>query len=351
MNIVACDLGYGYVKQVKAEATTDDKAEVKGYDVFPSFLRRVQKNAYGIEEHPDYVETEKGAFLVGSSADSGEELRVRDPDVFLERLPVLLARAAKFWSAEPDVLVLGTPFQEWKRLSEPIVAVGEKFAPKVLCYPQAAAAAVRFSVGKPALVLDIGFNTVDAVPLDANGKVLSDRGVSWDRLGISRPLESLRDEIRSALGITLSPLLLERALARPGKALGTVRLNSDDFADFVRKLLSEYAFDVFTKILDRFGGTFEVLLPVGGGAKLIGKQLKTIGLTKNIRVKIPEKPELANVKGFLLLGLSAAGFEGTVLWPERAKKKNERRGVANASKPSDREVRPESDDSHTGSSV
>ena len=92
--IVACDVGYGHVKQIVAEIM-DGEAHVVSVKTFPSLVKRIEHGVYGISDHPDYVEREGKTFLVGRSADTGEETRVRDSHIFLNKLPVLLARAAK----------------------------------------------------------------------------------------------------------------------------------------------------------------------------------------------------------------------------------------------------------------
>ncbi len=318
MIIEVSDIGYGYVKGTRAKVE-GQIARVENFYSFPSFVRRVQNAAFGIAEHEDYIEYQGNSYLVGKAADELiEETRVRDPDIYLKRLPIFLTRVRKVFPEEPDILILGTPFQEWKRLTEEIVNTGKNYAKEVYCFPQAAGAAVRFVVKKNTLVIDIGFNTVDIVPLDNTGKVLADRGISFDKYGVSRILHSLRNLTKSHIGIgtNISPLLFERILLKPSYAKRVLPVNNEFYEKIVIGLLDEYSQNLFNMILDRFSGMFEQIILVGGGARIIGKSFKRKAIERKIPIKIPPAPELANVMGFLALGLSKAGFRGQIEWPE-----------------------------------
>ena len=315
--IVACDVGYGHVKQIVAEVG-EKEALVTLVQSLPPLVRRIEKGTYGVSEHPDYVERNGSAFLVGVSADTGDETRIRDPYVLMQKLPLLLERARKAWSRKPELLVLGTPFQEWKRLSGEITEEAGQFAEEVKCFPQAAAAAVTFRIGKPFLVCDVGFNTVDVVPVDDGGRVLADSGVSWDKYGISKLLVHLRDHVRSVLGVNLSPLILEQIIARPRSAKKFLPLgDSEEFGRFVREIVSEYAFEIVTKLIDRYGNTYRMIVLVGGGARVCGRELREISKNFGFRITTGSDPEFANVKGFLSLGLASKGFSGRIAYPEK----------------------------------
>ena len=164
----------------------------------------------------------------------------------------------------------------------------------------------------------MGFNTVDVVPVDDAGRVLADSGVSWDKSGISKLLVHLRDHVRSVLGVNLSPLILEQIIARPRSARKFLPLGDpEEFTRFVREIISEYAFEIVTRLIDRYGNTCRTIVLVGGGARVCGRELHRISKNFGFRVITGSDPEYANVRGFLSLGLASRGFSGKVVYPEK----------------------------------
>ena len=58
-------------------------------------------------------------------------------------------------------------------------------------------------------------------------------------------------------------------------------------------------------------------MPVGGGARVCGRELRRISKNFGFRVIAASDPEYANVRGFLSLGLASKGFSGRIVYPER----------------------------------
>jgi len=316
LKVFACDIGFGHTKYIEANVQ-DHRADVTLKGTFPSVTRRlVSSDFYRIDEHPDFVQLDGKNYLVGSSAALGDRgFRVRSSDFLLEIFPCLLSRALKErkTNGKLDLLVLGTPLQEWNRLKKELVQAASPFADRVECFPQAASAAMVLKSSSSFLVVDIGYNTCDAVPVDENGLVLSDRGVSWERLGISAIVEEIQDALKNSLGLSLGSVEAEEIVRMP-KKIKKIAPEAQDMAGFVRNMIEEHAIIINARIIDRFGPSAERVVLGGGGARILGKPLRALRRS----VTALREPEFANAKGFLMLGLAVMGYYGKVCWaPEQ----------------------------------
>lgn len=319
MYLIAADIGFGHIKVMSAVVDKEqNQAKVMTKEIIPSAIRLLHSgNDFKISEHVDYVRIKDKEYLVGYSAlISDKSLRVRTSEFMLENLPVYLQRILKFKLQKPDILILGTPFQEWKRLKDKFIQTGREFAEKVYCIPQAAASGLVVDTkGSKAVVLDIGFNTCDAVPLDNNGRIIADEGKSWEKTGISTVLDELNDYLKNLFGYSPSPADLENIIKKPKSIKKYFPEITEDMINSFLKNFDSIVKDKFwfinAKLNNDFGYNFGKLILVGGGANVFKKEFKRV-YSKNLI--IPKDCQFANVKGFLLYGLSVSGFKGNILW-------------------------------------
>ncbi len=331
--ILACDIGFGYTKYVFAEIS-ENTAKVIKKGKFPSAVRVISflRSDFNIKEHPDFIEHNNKNYFIGSSALLGDKgLRIRDSEFMLENIPLFLIKTMKelnIDSNKVDILVLGTPFSEWKRLKDKIILKAEKFSDKIFCIPQAASASLIVTPKwNYALLLDIGYNTCDIVPIDSRGRIIADEGTSWEKTGISSILEDVDDLCKNVLGITLNSVDLENITAKPKLIKKIIKVSDDflnSFENKIKTIIEEKFFYINAKLIDKYGNSFDKLILVGGGTLLFKNFFKKIYSKKII---IPKYSEFANVIGFLLYGLSQINFSGNILWEIFNKKNNKNDNV------------------------
>jgi len=130
-------------------------------------------------------------------------------------------------------------------------------------------------------VIDIGFNTLDVYAIE-NGQVL-ERHISGAEVGVYRLLERIAGDM---------DLAEADALLRSGA------LNPDgQLSAWLDDILS-----VLKRTMKNMKG-FAAVIPAGGGAVLLGDQLKLALLAKGAKVCWPTDPVSANVKGFYKYGV------------------------------------------------
>ena len=130
-------------------------------------------------------------------------------------------------------------------------------------------------------VIDIGFNTLDIYAI-ANGQVL-ERHIGGAEVGVYRLLERLASDM---------DLAEADALLRSGA------LNPDgQLSDWLGDILS-----VLKRTMKNMKH-FAAVIPTGGGAVLLGDQLKLALAAKGANVYWPTDPVTSNVKGFWKYGV------------------------------------------------
>ncbi len=133
------------------------------------------------------------------------------------------------------------------------------------------------------LVLDIGMNTLDIYVLQ-NGQVL-DSFVGGDEVGVKRLLELLATNGRDIMELD--------ALLRHG----TLKLEAAQLDGYLGEVLA--AIKQTAPNLRRF----DVVIPCGGGAQVLGDRLKFALLSKGAKVEWPALPIETNVRGFWKYGM------------------------------------------------
>jgi hypothetical protein len=126
-------------------------------------------------------------------------------------------------------------------------------------------------------VLDIGMNTLDLYAFQ-NGKV-TPKFVGGSKLGVRRLLEMINDNHHEMHELDN---LLRRRQLRPSKSQTSQWL--DEIFHSVENTWTDFS-------------RFTSIIPVGGGAQLLGDQLRSALLAKGAKVDWPENPITANVSG------------------------------------------------------
>jgi len=176
---------------------------------------------------------------------------------------------------------------------------------KVLCFPQAYAAAVMLLqtlVECPkALILDIGGNTADYMVLK-NGKPLFNLIASCDSL--ENGVDVLYNRIQSSLNAEKDVLLEESEI--DAILLGKSVLYGNDIVDIIRRQAQGFVNDLFSTLRERkIDLRSSKAIFVGGGSILLRQQIERSG---KVGTALFVDDINANAKGYeLLYQLELAG--------------------------------------------
>jgi plasmid segregation protein ParM len=187
-------------------------------------------------------------------------------------------------------------FSEIQKVCSKFTINGKEFSQKVLVLPQGLG--IWYDCDKPsdALIIDIGFNTVDVLRIK-NSKPQPENSLSILGTGVvimaNLFSELLSEELKSQFNIVESNKILMDG--------GTFRYNRHDlnFSDDVMRLKKVYTEKLLTDIftnphIAKTIGNVENLIIAGGGAYFIDKKIQ-----EDQNIYIPDKPEFSNVLGFI----------------------------------------------------
>jgi len=183
---------------------------------------------------------------------------------------------------------------------------GQKFFQKVLVLPQGVG--IWFDQGQPkeCVIVDIGRKTIDVVVV-VDGQIDDSLTTGYTDRGSITILQLIADEIRYEFDLELSLPEAEKVL-ETGKL--QVRGKEKDVSELIESLKEQYALKTIIDVLE--SPTIKPLwrkhgniIVAGGGAYFIPESVK-----KDYSMKIPEKPEFSNVRGFIKQLEIELGFDG-----------------------------------------
>lgn len=137
------------------------------------------------------------------------------------------------------------------------------------------------------LVIDIGMNTLDVYVLK-NGQVM-ESFIGGAEVGVRRLLELLATNGRDVMELDAD------------LRSGALKFDAGQLDGYLGEVLA--AVKRITPNLKRF----DVVIPCGGGALVLGDKLKLALTSKGAAVQWPDDPIAANVRGFYKYGLKAVG--------------------------------------------
>ncbi len=240
------------------------------------------------------------SFLVGEDARFAKYVIPTTTEEFLPTYsPLVLAKILKSKSPEGvDLVVVSLSLRDWEkknRLEKSVAGFtvsGTSFTQEVKVFPQGLGIWVDQGSPENAMVVDIGFNTVDVL-IVVDGRPRKDLSFAISGMGTTAFLSDVTEFInrRAREDFTTnevadlvqkkSPLLQRFGVLDEVKARAV-----NWFGDVWGRLLSRPVFSRGLKLLD-------TVVVAGGGARFIQS-------LPDSRVKVvKEEPEFANVRGFL----------------------------------------------------
>jgi hypothetical protein len=294
MRVMGLDIGFGQVKVV-----VDDLA-LK----FPSQIAQFLEDEVSdvpVVEHRGmrYVVGEEATVFRHKLSLSTVELLIRYSPVLLKRALLEVGEGGEYLVVSglpPRFRYMGEEFSKVLRSVEGVM--------KVVVVPQSAGILedvkdyVRSHGG--ALILDIGFNTVDFLSVRVKGNdIVKERGGTIEGLGVKSAVEIFRSLLPAEVGflrnepyVFLVPYFTKGRLTLAGKE---VFLQEEKAK--ASKLWTE---QVYLRLQEEIGDLIKskpVFVVAGGGAYFIDRTLF------EREVYIPVQPDLSNARGYYKIGL------------------------------------------------
>ncbi len=296
MNVLATDIGYGHTKYAMNGVL----------DKFPSIVAPVygtEKNKYG---DSNAVEYNGKRYLVAEDGQLANNIIITNTENFLLRYaPVLLYKVFEKSNIKKiDTLCVSLSIAEFhekkakmQKICESFVINGTEYKQNVSVYPQGVG--IWVDVGKPtnAIVIDIGFNTIDVITF-LQGKPIKDFSFGLINQGVCNITSTISEYINEKFsGTYLGPDFANEILLNGGKFNFFRR--QYDISDFLNDVKNDYAENIMTMVLtnpkiQQIANRIDSYIIAGGGAYYIDKTVQ-----KKYALIIPERPEYSNVRGFL----------------------------------------------------
>lgn len=305
---LAVDTGYSYVKYAykSIEDTVGETVEPVKKGKFITAVATVDATGdLGIGEKAS-VEYEDEHYLVGDLALNRSSLIPTRSETFLVRYsPLLIHNILKQSKVQPDFLVVSLSLAEFARKRDALKKACSSFKvdDKVYSFdvevmPQGLGIWVYAGQPNNAMIIDIGFNTVDIVTV-LNGKIRPEFCVGYKDLGVCEIADAVSNYLNSKYNGVHIPELALIDVLNSGKY--SFERKTYDISDIIEKKKRGYTDRIFTLIKNstKVGNIFDKVdevIVAGGGAYFVDN-----GLKEKYRFTVAEEPEFANVLGFLKL--------------------------------------------------
>ena len=297
--ILATDIGYSFTKY----AYVDNGVYVM--NKIPTALARIGTAFNNIGESELY-EYNGQQYNVGEKAfDSPLSIPTRTNDFLTTYSPLFLAKIIADRKIIPDTICVSLSIAEYKNKKQELKKTCEYFIINKKEYRQdvlvlAQGLGIWANAGKPknALIVDIGYNTVDVLVIK-DGVPSAEYSSGYTNKGTCIIASELSDRIKKDFnGKTLSDFEINDVLQTGVFMLNRKSYNMSDTINAAKKSYSKTILDMVLndiKIKNIAERTNNLIL-AGGGALFIDEYIK-----EQYGIEIPDNPEYANVNGFLKL--------------------------------------------------
>lgn len=290
MVVLGIDFGFGFVK------VASPRGEWK--------LRTLISEVPEGYEDEEAIEHEGKFYLVGDEASRFNPMTISSVERLVEVAPILLKSVLRE-EERPEIIVTGLPPSYYERQREEFKKALEKVA-KCRVEITRQGVGILFDVFevdedvKSALVLDVGFNTLDwlYVIKDKKWRVL--RYQTIPKMGVSAIVRAIKSQLEvsepEVAKITLQEFPLSEGVLRlKGKEINFERAKKDAIRNYVRNLVEELSYS-----LDDVLSRVDVLVVGGGGAYFLPEEeLRMV----HERIIYPKEPyELSQARGYRKIG-------------------------------------------------
>lgn len=304
--LLAVDTGYSFVKYSykSVEDTTGEVIKAAEKGKFVTAIATVDTvGDLGIGEKAA-VEYNGDYYLVGEPALNRSSLiPTRSESFLIEYSPLLIHEILRRENIQPTLLVVSLSLAEFARKRDALKKAcsnfkvdGKVHSFDVEVMPQGWGIWVYANKPANAMIIDIGFNTIDILTV-FNGKIMPEFCMGIRDFGVCEIANAVSNYINAKFdGIHVPELALVDVLN-----VGKFKYERQvyDISDIIEKRKKNYTETIFTMIKNstKLGSIFnqvdDVIL-AGGGAYFIDG-----GLREKYRFTVVDDPEFANTLGFL----------------------------------------------------
>ncbi len=301
MNVLAVDTGYSFIKY----AYTDENDKVSS-SKFITAVAPVDSNNLDVGSKSS-VRFNGKDYLVGQKAlYAGGVLPTRADDFLTTYTPLFLHKIIAEHNLSPYLVSLSLSISEFKEKNKQLQKVCEQFVVndtlysfKVAVFPQGFGIWKYVDNIQNAVILDIGFNTIDILSV-IDGKPSAEFSTGYKNMGVCEIASSISEYISSSITKDYVPEITAiRILVAGGKFnLDRKEYNISNFIESKKAAYTKKIFDTITQssTLKRILNEIDTFIVAGGGAYFIDDELK-----EKYGFVIPDKLEFANVLGFIKL--------------------------------------------------
>jgi len=289
-NILSTDIGYSYTKYA--------------YNgVFSKFPSMVSKAG-----NADYIGESKNYEYNGSKYNVGDvfgepNISTRTDDFLTKYSPLLLFHIFNKENIRPDLILASLSISEYKekelKLKNAVskfIINNEIYEQEVMVFPQGMG--IWVASGKPdnAVIIDIGYNTVDIFAVK-DGSPSRDYSKGFPGIGTCILSSKIAQYISSKFNGMFIPELEANKYLQNKKA--KILRQNIDLSEFIEDKKADYADTIINAILTspeikNIIDKTDNFIIAGGGAYYIPTDFKS-----KYNITIPDNPEYANVIGFL----------------------------------------------------
>lgn len=300
MVILSVDTGYSFIKY----AYKDNAGSVR-YDKFITAVAPAETDDPGIGRKSS-VRFNRGEYLVGEKAlYKGNVLPTRSNDFLTTYSPLFLHKIVEDRGLYPDLITLSLSISEFRAKSAVLkqacgsfVINDTVFSFRVKVFPQGLG--IWKYVGSPenAVIIDIGFNTIDILSV-IDGQPVPELSAGYTDMGVCEIASAVSEHLSANIVKSYVPeVSVVQVLAAGRFKYKRREYDISGLIEAKKETYTKRIFETISKssklrtVLDRI----DTFIVAGGGAYFIDDDLK-----KSYGFVVPDKPEYANVLGFVKL--------------------------------------------------
>lgn len=296
VDVLATDIGYSYVKYAFKGHKSKFTSAITPVDV-------MRNN--GIGKKTSYSFNGKDYFVGDRALRLSNVLLTRSDNFLVKYSPLFIYETLKRESIkEVGTLCVSLSIAEFKSKYDELENVCKRFIVNdtlqehnIEVFPQGFG--IWATCGKPinAVVVDIGFNTIDVLGIE-NGEVNPEYSFGYKDIGVCIITSTISDYINENFdGAFLSEIEANEILVNKGEF--SFYRRKYNISDLIESKKAEYTQNILETVfkqpkLKDFLKKIDVFIVAGGGAYFIDESLK-----KEYGIYIPTQPEYSNVLGFL----------------------------------------------------
>jgi len=284
---IGLDVGFGHTKVVS------DGRKLK----FPTWIAFPSRSAISEAEE---VKVGSESMVVGEDAKyEPRRVEISSISTLIRYAPYFLKYVINRLGEEPKMVVSGLPpahkdkREDYKEALRSVLKSGEV---EVILQGMGILKDVEDKLGEDALIIDVGFNTVDYLLVVRHGEKWRYRkGNTIEEHGVLRAVEAFRENIPDELGYVKN-LSLSRLIEVFEKGEITIQGMKKRLPDIKEIAVREFTNALISRLISEIGNALyevETIVIAGGGANLIDRNL-----IEHTNVIIPEEPEFSNARGY-----------------------------------------------------